>query len=58
MGKVLTSVVSIIVSKLLTEKVIIGILLKVGDYLTKKTSNDLDDKVWAEVHKALDGVVK
>ena len=48
---------NIIISKLLTgvlsEKVLIAVLLKVGDFLVAKSSNKLDDEVWAEVRKAL-----
>ena len=36
------------------EKVLIAIVLKVGDWLVQKSSNKLDDKIWAEVSKALD----
>jgi hypothetical protein len=47
---------NIIISKLLTgvlsEKVLIAVLLKVGDFLVAKSSNKLDDEVWAEVRKA------
>jgi|TARA_R100000353_G_scaffold162357_1_gene122547 hypothetical protein len=48
---------NIIISKVLTgvlsEKVLIAVLLKVGDFLVAKSSNKLDDEVWAEVRKAL-----
>jgi|TARA_Y100001951_G_C11172659_1_gene201195 hypothetical protein len=48
---------NIIISKMLTgvlsEKVLIAVLLKVGDFLVAKSSNKLDDEVWAEVRKAL-----
>ena len=47
---------NIIISKMLTgvlsEKVLIAVLLKVGDFLVAKSSNKLDDEVWAEVRKA------
>tara|TARA_R100000655_G_scaffold47854_2_gene85103 strand:+ start:496 stop:684 length:189 start_codon:yes stop_codon:yes gene_type:complete len=48
---------NIIISKVLTgvlsEKVLIAVVLKVGDFLVAKSSNKLDDEVWAEVRKAL-----
>mgnify|MGYP003122456750 FL=1 len=48
---------NLIVSKILTgvlsEKVLIAVLLRVGDFLVEKSSNDLDNEVWAEVKKAL-----
>tara|TARA_R100000655_G_scaffold43575_2_gene79979 strand:+ start:7729 stop:7914 length:186 start_codon:yes stop_codon:yes gene_type:complete len=48
---------NIIISKMLTgvlsEKVLVAVLLKVGDFLVAKSSNKLDDEVWAEVRKAL-----
>jgi hypothetical protein len=50
---------NVIISKVLTgmlsEKVLIAILLRVGDFLVKKSSNKLDDEVWMEVKKALKG---
>ena len=50
MGKILGTDAT----KLLSEKVLIAIVLKVGDWLVQKSSNKLDDKIWAEVSKALD----
>ena len=50
MGKILGTVAT----KLLSEKVLIVIVLKLGDWLVKRSSNELDDKIWAEVSKALE----
>jgi len=50
MGKILGTVAT----KLLSEKVLIAIVLKLGDWLVKRSSNELDDKIWAEVSKALE----
>ena len=47
------SVLSVILKKLLSEKILTIILIKLGDYLVTKSSNKLDDAVWAEVKKAL-----
>jgi len=48
---------NLIVSKLLTtllsEKILISVLLKLGDHLVAKSSNQLDDEIWIEVKKAL-----
>ncbi len=48
---------NIILSKVLTgvlsEKVLIAVLLRIGDFLVAKSSNKLDDEVWAEVRSAL-----
>ena len=33
----------------------IAIVLKLGDWLVARSENELDDKVWAEVKKALNG---
>ena len=46
LGKILTS--------LGTEKLIKAIIMQLGDLLVVKSSNKLDDKLWAEVKKALD----
>ena len=45
LGKLLTS--------LGTEKLLKAIILHLGDFLVGKSSNKLDDKLWAEVKKAL-----
>jgi len=53
MGGVIASVGSTIIKTLLTEKVMIRILIKLGDYLVSSSKNKLDDQVWAEVKKVL-----
>tara|TARA_R100000781_G_C4080472_1_gene127526 strand:- start:515 stop:667 length:153 start_codon:yes stop_codon:yes gene_type:complete len=47
------SVLGAIATKMLSQKVLIAILLRLGDWLVKKSENDLDDKIWAEVKKSL-----
>jgi len=47
------SVLSLILKKLLSEKILTIILVKLGDYLVSKSSNKLDDAIWGEVKKAL-----
>ena len=42
-----------IATKILSQKVMIAILIKLGDWLVKRSENDLDDKIWAEVKSAL-----
>ena len=42
-------------TKILSQKVMIAILLKLGDWIVGRSENDLDDKVWAEVKKASNG---
>ena len=44
-----------IATKILSQKVMIAIVLKLGDWLVARSENDLDDKVWTEVKKALNG---
>jgi|TARA_Y100001951_G_C11140123_1_gene183165 hypothetical protein len=48
MGKILGA----IATKFFSQRVLIAILLQVGDWLVKRSENQLDDKVWAEVRKA------
>lgn len=45
---------SLILKKLVSEKILTIILIKLGDYLVTKSSNKLDDAVWSEVKKALE----
>jgi hypothetical protein len=42
-----------IATKMLSQKVMIAILVRLGDWLVKRSENDLDDKIWAEVKNAL-----
>ena len=49
MGAILGS----IATKVLSQKVMIAIVLKLGDWLVARSENKLDDTVWAEVKKAL-----
>ena len=42
-----------IATKMLSQRVLIAILIKLGDWLVARSENDLDDKVWAEVKGAL-----
>jgi len=46
-------VISKVLTSLGTEKLIKAILMHLGDWLVAKSSNKLDDKLWAEVKKAL-----
>ena len=47
------AILGAIATKMLSQKVLIAILLKLGDWLVARSENDLDDKVWADVKKAL-----
>ncbi len=51
--KKMNLIVSKILTGVLSEKVLIAVLLRVGDFLVAKSSNELDNEVWAEVKKAL-----
>ena len=48
MGAILGS----ISTKILSQKVMIAIVLKLGDWLVLRSENNLDDKIWIEVKKA------
>ena len=52
MGKLLGAVAT----KIFSQKVLIAILLKLGDWLVKRSENDPDDKIWAEVQKAFNEI--
>ena len=47
-------ILSLILKKLVSEKVLTISLIKLGDFLVSKSSNKLDDAVWGEVKKALE----
>ena len=48
MGKILGA----IATKVFSQKILIAILLKLGDWLVARSENNLDDKIWVEVKKA------
>jgi len=54
MGNVIAAVGTRLLTALLTEKVLISIVIRLGDWLVKRTTNDLDDSVWNEVKTALE----
>ena len=53
-GKVIASVGTTIITKLLTEKVIITIFIKLMEWLVTKTKNELDDSLVQEIKEALE----
>ena len=50
---VAVKLLKMVLTKLVTEKVMIGVFLHVADYLVQKTENTLDDKLVNEVKTAL-----
>ena len=53
MSTILLAILKTVLTKLVTEKVLIAVFLHVAEFLTKKSSNTLDDKLVEEVKKAL-----
>ena len=53
-GRMLSSAVGTMVSKALTEKVVIRIILLIADKLVASSKNKLDDKILKELKKALE----
>ena len=53
MSTILLAILKTLLTKLVTEKVLIAVFLHVAEFLTKKSSNPLDDKLVEEVKKAL-----
>jgi hypothetical protein len=47
------AIVGFITKTLFTEKIIKSVLITLGDYLVKKSSNKLDDMLWEKVKVAL-----
>jgi hypothetical protein len=45
-------ILGVIATKMFSQRILIAILLKLGDWLVKRSENDLDDKIWEEVKKA------
>ena len=54
-GEIMGALLGGLATKILSQKVMIAILLKLGDWLVARSENKLDDKVWVEVKKALNG---
>ncbi|RBO82617.1 hypothetical protein DFP76_10582 [Marinomonas aquiplantarum] len=53
MTTILLAIFKTMLTKLVTEKVLIAVFLHVAEFLTKKSTNTLDDKLVDEVKKAL-----
>jgi hypothetical protein len=49
----MSAILTAVATRLLSQKVLIAILLKLGDWVVGRSENDLDDKIWNEVKKAL-----
>lgn len=54
LGKVGASIGASLIASLMTEKVIMRVMLILGDKLVKSTKNDLDDQVFAEMKKSIE----
>jgi hypothetical protein len=53
MTTILLAILKTLLTKLVTEKVLIAVFLHVAESLTKKSTNTLDDKLMVEIKKAL-----
>lgn len=51
--KVVSVCVGALLKALMSEKVIIELMIKFGDWLVKRTGNDLDDKAWTSLREQL-----
>ena len=49
----MSAILKLLLTKLLSEKVLIAIVIKVCEYLASKSSNKLDDVLVKELKKAL-----
>lgn len=47
------TVLKFLATKLLTEKLLTAVFIHVAEYLSKRTENELDDNLVAELKKAL-----
>jgi hypothetical protein len=49
----MTTLFSFLLTRFLTEKFLGAIFIHIAEYLVTKTSNELDDKIVAEIKKAM-----
>ena len=47
------AIIAFITKTFLTEKIMKAVMIALGDYLVAKSSNQLDDKLWAKVKEKL-----
>tara|TARA_R110002012_G_scaffold242007_1_gene416374 strand:- start:877 stop:1077 length:201 start_codon:yes stop_codon:yes gene_type:complete len=52
-GDKMAGIAKMLLTKVLSEKVLTMLVIKLGDWLVLRSSNKLDDTLWAEVKKAL-----
>lgn len=53
MSGILVALIKGILVRLVSEKVLLEVLVALGDWAVPRTSNQLDDEIWAPVRKAL-----
>lgn len=53
MKTILVATLKTLLTKLITEKVLVAVTLHIVEFLAKKSTNTLDDKLVAEVKEAL-----
>ena len=49
----MSAILTAVITRMFSQKVLIAVLLKLGDWIVARSENDLDDKIWDEVKKAL-----
>ena len=49
----MSAVLKVVLTKLLSEKVLKAIIIKICEYLASKSSNKLDDALWVKVKEKL-----
>ena len=49
----MSAILTAVITRMFSQKVLMAILLKLGDWIVARSENDLDDKIWDEVKKAL-----
>jgi hypothetical protein len=49
----LSALLKAVLVRLVSEKVLLEVLLGLGDWAVPRTTNKLDDEIWAPVRKAL-----
>ena len=55
MNSILVTILVGVLKRLVSEQVVVGVLVGLGDYLVPRTSTKLDDEIWSPVRKALKG---
>lgn len=56
--KSVTVLIGVLIKLLLSERVVIGLMIRMGDWIVKRTTNTLDDEAWVPIREELQKILE